>query len=215
MQNSPSTATNLEALNERLAPLHARERIAAAYAEFGEDLILTTSFGPTAGVMLKLATYAYPNIRVVTIRHGYESAETLEIAGHFTREFGLNLHVYEAPKLLIPDEDDPAFESFRHKVKIEPFQKALAVEQPRAWLSGVMSEETEERKSFDYAMFRDGLVVMYPILDWTETDAEEFGLAYGLPSSGNYYDPTKGLSQKKECGLHLGNLGSSWTSSGL
>ena len=215
MQVEKTIEYDVSALNRRIASLHARERIQASYQEFGEDLILTTSFGPTAGIMLKLATYVYPDIRVVTIRHGYESQETLDLAERFTRDFGLNLHVYDAPKLLIPDENDPEFEAFKHKVKIEPFQKALAAERPKAWLSGVMREETEERKTFDFAMSRDGLIVIYPILDWTETDAEEFCLAYGLPSNGSYYDPTKGLSQTKECGLHLGKLGSSWTSSGL
>ncbi len=207
--------TSTTELNERLAPLAARERIATAYAEFGEDLILTTSFGPTAGVMLRLASEVVPDIRVITIRHGYESDRTLQIAQALKRELKLNLHVYEAPKMLIPDEGTPEFEAFKQAVKIQPFQEALAAEQPRAWLSGVMRSETEERKSFDFASQRDGLTVIYPILDWEETDANEFCLAHGIPVNQSYYDPTKGLDQKSECGLHLGKLGTSWTSSGL
>lgn len=205
----------LGALNERLARMGARERMEEAVREFGEDLILATSFGPTAGVMLRLATQVYPGIRVVTIRHGYESEGTLQLARDYRRELGLNLRVYEAPKLLIPEEGTPEFEKFKRRVKIEPFQRALAEERPRAWLSGVMGEESEERRSFDFAMWRDGLVVIYPILDWAETDAHEYCLAHGLPINRTYYDPTKGLDQKSECGLHLGRLGTSWTDSGL
>jgi phosphoadenosine phosphosulfate reductase len=206
---------DMVAWNQRLVGLGARERIEAAYREFGDDLILATSFGPTAGVMLRLATQVVPGIRVVTVRHGYESERTLELAGVYRRELGLNLRVYEAPKLVIPEEGTPAFEEFKRRVKVEPFQRALREERPRAWLSGVMGEETEARRSFDYAMWRDGLVVVYPILDWVETDAVEYCLAHGLPINRSYYDPTKGLDQKSECGLHLGRLGTSWTDSGL
>ena len=206
---------DLEALNDRLAGVTAVERVRLAHEAFGEDLILATSFGRTAGVMLRLATEVYPGIRVINVRHGYESKQTLRIADVYRLRLKLNLKVYEAPKVLIPDEGTPEFEAFKQKVKIEPFQRALRAERPRAWLSGVMREETEARRSFDYVMQRDGLVVVYPLLDWEETDAEEFCLAHGLPLNPSYYDPTKGLDQKSECGLHMGKLGSSWTSSEL
>lgn len=212
---SVMVAPDMQALNDALAPLPAAERIARAYDEFGDDLILTTSFGPTAGVMLRLTAMVAPSVRVITIRHGYESSRTLEIAQQFRRELDLDLRVYQAPPCVMPEEGTPAFEEFKRRVKIEPFQRALAAERPRAWMSGVMRDETAQRRSFDYAMYRDGLVVVYPILDWQETDAEEYCLAHGLPINRGYFDPTKGLNQKQECGLHLGRLGDSWTSSGL
>jgi phosphoadenosine phosphosulfate reductase len=202
-------------ISAQLAPLGARERIGSAFDFFGKDLILATSFGTTAGVMLRLATQVYPGIRVITVRHGYESRRTLQLADYYRTHLNLNLKVYEAPRLPIPDEGTPAFEAFKQSVKVEPFRKALAIEQPAAWLSGVMREETETRKSFDFAMPKNGALAVYPILDWSPTDAEEFCLAHGLPLNNDYYDPAKGLSQKSECGLHLGDIGSSWTCSGL
>lgn len=209
------TDVDIKGLNERLASLSARARVEEVHRVFGDDLLLTTSFGPTAGVMLKLATQVSPGIRVVTIRHGYESERTLHLARLYRRELGLNLRVYDAPKLMVPEEGTAEFETFRQQVKIEPFQRALASERPKAWLSGVMRDETETRGSFDYVMWRDGLVVVYPILDWDETDAREFCLAHGLPVNETYYDPAKGQDQKSECGLHLGRLGTSWTDSNL
>jgi phosphoadenosine phosphosulfate reductase len=165
--------------------------------------------------MLKLATDANPNIRVITVRHGYESAKTLEIANRFQAELSLNMRIYEAPSLVIPDEDTPEFDTFKRKVKLEPFARAMEAELAEAWLSGVMRHETEERQSFEFSMIREDRIAIYPILDWEQPDAEEFCLAYGLPINDSYYDPTKGLNQNRECGLHLGGLGSSWTSSGL
>ena len=215
MNEVPTIQADAGELSAALEPLKPRERIEHAYRIFGKDLILATSFGPTAGVMLKLAVSVYPEIRVVTVRHGYESPRTLDAAEQLRERFNLNLHVYNAPRMLIPDEGTPEFEAFRLKVKVAPFRDALAKERPRAWLSGVMREETEERKTFDFAMYRDGLVAVYPILDWDPADAAEYALAHRLFFYEGYYDPTKGLDQKKECGLHLGQLGTSWTSSSL
>jgi phosphoadenosine phosphosulfate reductase len=202
-------------LSSRLEPLSTTERVRHAYDIFGEDLILSTSFGPTAGTMLKIATDVYPGIRVITVRHGYESPLTLQIADRLTRELGLNLRIFSAPKMLIPEEGTQEFDEFRRKIKIEPFQKALSQEQPRAWLTGVMRDETEERKSFDFATFRDGLTVVYPILDWTHDSAADYCYDNCMPVNRTYFDPTKGLNQAKECGLHLGDIGNSWTASGL
>jgi len=207
--------TDIEEISRQFEPLKAKQRIARAYQLFGDDLILSTSFGLTAGVMLKLATDVYPDIRVLTVRHGYESPRTLELADHFVHLFNLNLKVYEAPKLLIPDDDSPEFDAFKRRVKVEPFRMALESEKPRAWLSGVMREETLERKTFDYVMPKKGTLAIYPILDWTQIHAEEYCLAHALPLNTSYYDPSKGSQQNKECGLHLGDIGSSWTSSGL
>jgi phosphoadenosine phosphosulfate reductase len=207
---------DLQSLNRELEHLPARDRVGHVYEVFGEGLILSTSFGPTAGVMLRLATDVYPEIRVITVRHGHETARTLQVADHYARALNLNLRVYEAPWMEVPDEDDAAaFEDFKRAVKMEPFQRALDAERPAAWLSGVMRGETEQRKTFDFAMDRNGLPAVYPILDWEETYAEEFCLAHGLPLNRDYHDPAKGRTQKRECGLHLGGIGASWTSSGL
>jgi hypothetical protein len=50
-----------------LEPLDAPARIRRMVERYGRDVILTTSFGPTAGVMLKLVTDAMPDMRVVTV----------------------------------------------------------------------------------------------------------------------------------------------------
>jgi phosphoadenosine phosphosulfate reductase len=202
-------------LNERFTHLWAPERIARARDLFGDDLILTTTFGRTSGAMIKLATDALPGIRVITIRHGYETPRTLELADHYTKRFQLNLKVVEAPRLPVPEEGTPAFETFKHAIKVETFERMLQQERPRAWLSGVMREETPERRTFDFVADRGSVLAIYPILDWSEIDAREYCIAHGLPMNENYYDPCKGRSQKAECSLHIGKIGESWLSSGL
>ena len=202
-------------LNREFEKLWAPERMTRARELFGDDLILTTTFGRTAGVMLKLASEFAPGIRVINIRHGYETSRTLELAAYYTERFRLNLIVVDAPRLPLPEEGTPAFEAFKHTIKVETFERMLALEKPKAWLSGVMREETPERRTLDFLADRGAVLAIYPILDWTEIDVREFCIAHSLPMNEDYYDPCKGRSQKTECSLHIGKIGESWMSSGL
>ncbi len=59
-----------------LSTLTAEQRIEWAVKEFGDGLILTTSFGIQAAVMLHLATRVAPQIPVVFIDTGYLFPET-------------------------------------------------------------------------------------------------------------------------------------------
>ena len=189
-------------LDEELAGLDARARVERCVGLCGDDVILTTSFGPTAGVMLKLVTDAAPRMRVVTIRHGFETERTHELIDLYTRRFKLNLKVYDAPRLPLPQEETPEFTHFKRRVKFEPLQAALQTEAPRIWLSGVMHGETHERRFFPYARQRGPVIAVYPMLDWTELQAIDYCIAQSLPMNEDYYDPCKGVEQNKECGIH-------------
>ncbi len=189
-------------LDRELQDLDAQGRIARVVELFGGDVILTTSFGPTAGVMLQLATAAMSGMRVVTIRHGFETERTRELIDFYTRRFDLNLRVYDAPRLPLPPDGTPEFAHFKRRVKFEPLQAALATENPKVWLSGVLHEETHERRFFPYARQRGKVIAVYPMLDWTELRAIDHCVTQGLPMNEDYYDPCKGEEQNKECGIH-------------
>ncbi|HSN16817.1 MAG TPA: phosphoadenosine phosphosulfate reductase family protein [Gammaproteobacteria bacterium] len=170
--------------------------------EFGHDVILTTSFGPTAGVMLKLVTDVMPNMRVITVTHGHETERTRELMGIYSRMLKLNLKVYQAPQLPIPAADSAEFVHFTRVVKFEPLQAALKLEAPKVWLSGVMREESSDRRFFPYARTRGRILAVYPVLDWTPMQAIDFCLSHKLPMNEDYYDPSKGPKQDQECGIH-------------
>lgn len=189
-------------LDGQLAALDAAGRVRRLVELYGADVILTTSFGPTAGVMLKLVTDVSPRMRVVTIVHGHETERTRELMELYTRKYTLNLRVYEAPRLPVPEEGTPEFAYFTRVVKFEPLQAALRAEAPKAWLSGVMREESAERRNFPFARMRGGILAVYPTLDWTSMQAIDWCLAHKLPMNEDYYDPSKGPQQDKECGIH-------------
>lgn len=194
---------NIKELNNALKSRDASGRLRLAVEQFGDDLILTTSFGPTSGVLLELAIEALPDIRVITVRHGYETERTLELAEEYRRRFSLNLRIYDAPKLPLPQSEGHELEHFRRRVKVDTLQRAFHQESPKAWLSGVMRDETPERSKFDFARWRGELAGIYPLLDWTENQAIDYCIAHGLPMNEDYFDPCKGEEQKRECGIHV------------
>src|SRR5579863_4170318 len=193
---------DLACLDRELEALDAPGRVRHAVDLYGRDAILTTSFGPTAGVMLKLVTDVLPDMRVVTIVHGHETERTRELMDIYRKRFQLNLKVYEAPRLPVPDVDTPEFGHFQRVVKLEPLQAALKAEAPKVWLSGVMREETVERRYFPLVRLRGDIVAVYPMLDWDPLQAIDYCIAEQLPMNEDYYDPSKGARQDRECGIH-------------
>jgi phosphoadenosine phosphosulfate reductase len=193
-------------LDRELEPLDASARIRRMVADYGRDVILTTSFGPTAGVMLKLVTEIMRDMRVVTIVHGHETERTRELMDTYIRKFNLNLMLYSTPRLPVPEVDTPEFAHFQRVVKFDPLQLALKTEAPKVWLSGVMREETAERQYFPFARLRGGILAVYPMLDWTPMQAIDYCIAEKLPMNEDYYDPSKGTRQDQECGIHTRSL---------
>ena len=79
------TAVDLTAVNGRLASASAEDRIAWALGEFKESLVLSSSFGAQAAVMLGLASQIAPGIPVVLIDTGYLFPETYRFADELKR----------------------------------------------------------------------------------------------------------------------------------
>ncbi|MGE5625557.1 MAG: phosphoadenosine phosphosulfate reductase family protein [Bacillota bacterium] len=192
----------LTCLDRELEALDAPGRVRRMVELHGRDVILTTSFGPTAGVMLKLVTDVLPDMRVVTIVHGHETKRTRELMDVYRARLKLNLKVYRAPHLPVPEVDTPEFAHFQRVVKFDPLQAALKAEAPKVWLSGIMREETAERRYFPFARMRGGILAVYPMLDWKPMDAIDYCIAQKLPMNEDYYDPSKGPRQDQECGIH-------------
>src|ERR1035437_5337600 len=85
-----STAAIPEA-TDHLETATAEERVRWAVEKFGDGLVLTTSFGIQAAVMLHLVTRVGPKIPVIFIDTGYLFPETYRFARDLTDKLGLNL----------------------------------------------------------------------------------------------------------------------------
>ncbi|WP_028009552.1 phosphoadenosine phosphosulfate reductase domain-containing protein [Solimonas flava] len=178
----------------------------------GEPAIVTSNFRPFAAVMLHLVTRVAPDIPVVWMDSGYNSAETYRHAEALRRQLGLKLHVYtprrtrarrEALEGPPPGADDPRFDAFVHEVKLEPFERALAEFRPKIWFNGVRASDTAQRAAMEQvARNADGILKVAPLLHWTSRELHHYLQQNGLPNNWDYVDPTK-PDPAQECGLHV------------
>lgn len=212
MQTTSTEITNaqLERANNQLEHASPEQIIAWALAH-AERPLLTTSFGPQAGVLLHAVLAIDPTVPVLWVDHGFNTNATYRFAKELIKRFDPQMHVY-APKSSsawilsqlggVPDLDDPKHAEFAQQVKLEPFERALNELQPDLWLTGIRRDETAHRRSLSVVSEgRPGLTRVAPFFNFSEEQMEEYLRAHGVPTESNYFDPTKGLANR-ECGLH-------------
>jgi len=197
-----SVDRDIATLNAEFEALSPRDRILLSRQLFGERLVLATTFGPTAPVLLQQAAEAAPGMAVVSVRHGHETDKTLEHAEFYTHRFNLRLHIYEPLDDINLPPKPPEASDFQWRAKIEPFQRALNEHNALAYISGAMEWQTPERKDWSFVEQRGDVLAIHPLLDVSADDVDRFFEETGLPRNTDYYDPTKGPDQKQECKLN-------------
>ena len=183
-------AVDQAAANARLVSASAEERIAWAVETFPGTLVLSTSFGAQAAVMLSLAARVAPGLPVVFIDTGYLFPETYRFADELTAKLKIDLRVYRAA-------DSPAGLEARHGrlweqgldgltrynrlVKIEPMQRALRELGARAWLAGLRRSQSASREALPFVSAQDGRCKIHPLADWSDRDIHRYLAKHGLP----------------------------------
>lgn len=200
---------------------------------FGDELILSTSFGADSALMLHLVSQHVPNIRVVFIDTGYLFPETYRFAEQLTARFGLDVRVYSP--LITPARQEALYgrlwqgtaqdlERYHYLNKVEPMDRALRELAPRAWISGVRRHQTAFRNQLRPVEPHQQQLKLHPILHWTPEDVRRYMSEHQLPyhplfdqgyrSIGDVHstrptsadqDPRSGrlLGEHRECGIHL------------
>jgi phosphoadenosine phosphosulfate reductase len=232
-----SPAVDLTEVNGLLSRASAEDRIAWAARKFAGELVLSSSFGAQAAVMLSLAARAVPGIPVVLIDTGYLFPETYRFADDLVSRLKLNLKIYrpalspgwiEARHGRLWEQGLQGLESYNLLAKVEPMRRALAELGARAWLAGLRRDQASSREALPVVAIQDGRIKIHPIVDWTDRDVhlylEKHGLPYhplwhqGYLSIGDTHTSrpvTGGLTSeqsrffglKRECGLHEENAG--------
>jgi len=225
---------DLRETNARLEGVRADERVAWAVEQFGEGLVLSSSFGAQAGVMLHLATRAKADIPVILVDTGYLFPETYRFVDELTERLSLNLKVYRA-------ELSPAWQEARHgkrwengvagievynrENKVEPMQRAMAELNATAWLAGLRRQQSASREGLPVLALANGRVKVHPIIDWTDKQVHDYLKANKMPyhplweqgyisigdthttrrlEDGMSEEETRFFGLKRECGLHEG-----------
>ncbi|EAZ92366.1 phosphoadenosine phosphosulfate reductase [Crocosphaera chwakensis] len=182
---------SLEEVNPTLENANAQQVVEWARDTFGEGLVMSTSFGIQAAVMLHLVTQVVPDIPVIWVDTGYLPAETYRFADELSERLKLNLKVYQSP--LTPARMEALYGKLwnQHDLeslnrydlirKVEPMQRALKELQATAWLAGLRRQQTEHRKSLERVELQGEQYKVYPILTWNSRDIYHYLTAHDLP----------------------------------
>lgn len=174
--------------------------------------ICTTNFRPFEAVILHMVSQAQPDMPVIWMDNGYNTAATYQYADEVCKLLNLNLRIYlpkrsrahrEAVDGPVPALDDPRHAAFTEEVKLEPFARALRETEPEVWFTALRATDTAVRAQMEPVSINpDGLIKVAPLLHWSSKQLHEYCVANGLPNNFDYVDPTKG-EENRECGLHL------------
>ena len=182
---------NLAQANQELENAEASSVVEWSAETFGKGLVMSTSFGIQAAVMLHLVTKVMPRIPVIWVDTGYLPVETYKFAEQLTQRLELNLKVYQSSisparmeaihgKLWEQDNVD-AFNLYDRIRKVEPMQRALEELKATAWLAGLRRDQTRHRQGLTRIEQQDEFYKIYPILDWNARDIYRYLTSHDLP----------------------------------
>ena len=183
---------DLEATNAVLDTYEPHRVVTWAAEEFGQDLLMSSSFGAESAVMIHMVTRLLPGVRVVMVDTGYLFPETHRFMEELRHRFDLNVWVYRTRNdpiayLREAGEDDPTNRKDVERCcaanKNEPFDRAMRQLKPRAWLRGIRRNQADtrkERRIVEWAE-RYNCYAISPLLNWTRRDIHQYMKRHDLP----------------------------------
>jgi phosphoadenosine phosphosulfate reductase len=187
----PSASLDLNALNQKFDQADALALIEWGHQTFGSGLVMSTSFGIQAAVMLHLVTRVIPDIPVIWVDTGYLPPETYRFAEQLTQRLSLNLKVYQSPLSparmealygrLWEQDSVEAFNRYDGIRKVEPMQRALSELGATAWLTGLRASQSDHRQTLSRIGLQANRYKLLPILRWHSKDVYDYLMAHDLP----------------------------------
>ncbi len=227
------TKNDIEKVNEAFQGMSAPDRIKWLHAEFGARLVLSSSFGLQAAIMLHLVSEHAPEIPVVWLDTGYLFPETYQYAEELIKKLGVTVKVYQ-PKVSAArqealygklwEQGEEGNTRYGLINKVEPMNRALQELGTDIWMSGLRRSQSSTRVDRQFAEQQKQTLKVYPILDWSDSQVAAYFYdhnlikhplaADGYATMGDWHS-TKPLEKdttaeqsrfggsKYECGLHL------------
>ncbi len=147
---------DLDISNSVLDTYNPKAIVDWAATEFGDGLVMSSSFGGESALLIHMAIQVLPDIRIIVVDTGYLFAETHAFMEELRFRFNLNLWIYHTRNdpiayLQQAGETDPTIrknvEACCAVNKNEPFERAIRQLQPKAWLRGIRRQQGELRAS--------------------------------------------------------------------
>jgi phosphoadenosine phosphosulfate reductase len=183
---------DLDSLNTMFEKAEPMRVVEWAVAQFGDELVMTSSFGAESALLLHMANKAMPGIKVIMIDTGYLFPETWRHMEDLRRRLDLNVWVYRTKNdpiawLHSAGEENPTFRKDRDGCcavnKTEPMVRAMKELTPKAWLRGIRRNQAETRAGAKFVEWslRDGCYVVSPLLNWESREIYYYMKQNDLP----------------------------------
>lgn len=153
------------------------EILAWAFARFGEDIVVTSSFQDA--VLVDLVARVNPTARIVFLDTGFHFPETLAYLHRVERVLGVEVEVVTSG--LADDQHPCGSERCCELRKVAPLRQVLSGR--AAWVTGVKRVDTPERalaKAIEWDAGK-GVVKVNPIVSWSEDDVADYVESRSLP----------------------------------
>lgn len=233
MAKPMDTRSDVELVNDAFGQMKAAERMSWLHEQFGSRLVLSSSFGLQAAVMLHLVSKHAPQIPVVWLDTGYLFPETYKYAEKLIDQLGVDVQVYQ-PKLSAArqealygklwEQGEEGNAKYGLINKVEPMNRALLDLNADIWISGLRRSHSSTRADRAFAEQQKKTLKVYPILDWADAQVSAYFYDHNLPKhplelegyqtmgdwhstspveEGGSAESSRFGGEKYECGLHL------------
>jgi phosphoadenosine phosphosulfate reductase len=183
---------DLDTIGPMLEGQTPQQIVAWSAAQFGDGLVMSSSFGAESALLIHMAIEVVPDIKIVFTDTGYLFPETHAFMEQLRQRFKLNVWTYRTRNdpfayLRSAGEKDP---TWRENVdgccaanKNEPFERAMRELRPTAWLRGIRRNQAETRASrqaIEWSRRYDCYAVS-PLLSMTSKDIFAYMKRHDLP----------------------------------
>jgi phosphoadenosine phosphosulfate reductase len=158
-----------------------------AFKEFGDEIAVSSSFGPGTGALLHMANTLRPGIKIIFIDTFYHFPETLEYKEKLEKLLKLNVLTYRSrmPRQEFKEkytlnlhETNPDMCCHIHKV--EPMKEALVG--LRAWVTGLRRTQAETREKVQILeKYKEGIIKVNPLVNWTSKMVHDYMKEHKIP----------------------------------
>lgn len=183
---------DLPEINQMLEARTPPQIVEWSATQFGDELVMTSSFGAESAVLLHMAVQVNPRIKIIMVDTGYLFPETWQFMEQLRKRFDLNVWVYRTkndPIRYLHDagEEDPTWRQDIERCcavnKNEPFDRAIRELVPSAWLRGIRRDQADTRKDRKIVEWskRNNCYAISPLLTWNSRQIGQYMKEHQLP----------------------------------
>ena len=183
---------DLPVLNQMFETKDPAQIVEWSVTQFGDDLVMSSSFGADSVVLLHMANQVKPGIRVVFVDTGYLFPETHAYMEQLRLRLNLNVWTYRTRNdpiayLHHAGEENP---TWRKNIdaccaanKNEPFDRAMKELGPKAWLRGTRRDQTKHREESNFVQWfkKYNCYAISPLFAWSARDVYGYVKKHDLP----------------------------------